>query len=79
MYYEVQVMVAGAAEDMREFDTWDEVEEFVEEQRRAAAEDGLRTEIYLVEHEHEHESKECSCAQYITDHKPEWTFGGEES
>lgn len=32
------------------------------------------TEIYLLEHGHDNDGHECSCSQYLQDHKPYWFY-----
>lgn len=33
-------------------------------------------EIFTLHHGHDNDGEECSCVQYATDHRPAFTFGG---
>ena len=57
------------------FEDADQANRFIREAMREAesAEDGLTTEIYVLEHHHEMTDDECSCVQYLADHSPAWT------
>ena len=47
---------------------------FVLDAELASKQDGLQTDIYLLPHYHAVDAEECECAQWLTDHKPAWTF-----
>jgi hypothetical protein len=79
-YYEYTSVVAGAVNENKTFDTWEEVENEVEAERAAFIEDGEETEIYILLHEHDYleDDDECACAQYETDHNPDYRFKKDE-
>ncbi len=44
---------------------------------RGASESQTPVEVYVLSHGHSPDSDgECVCAQYLTDHHPDYTFGG---
>ena len=83
-YTEVWTEINGALDDeftvdedgiirgLLSYDTW--LKKFEAE----AKSKGFVVEVYEIEHDHNPTSEECGCVQYLTDHKPSYTFGGEE-
>lgn len=70
-YAEIYTIVDGALD--REIETTDYLlaGAFVADVAREAT-DGYETAVFVIMHEHE--PGECECVQYLTDHKPTWTF-----
>lgn len=75
-YVTITVVVAGALELEEDFFDYALAEQAIRDAAEAAEGDGYRTEVYVLEHEHE--PGECECAQFVTDHRPRWTFPGDE-
>lgn len=71
----VDLICEGALERSEIFATRDEAETFATNELAAYAAEapGASVDIFLLDHEHEPEVDECSCAQYVTDGRPDFT------
>lgn len=76
MYVEVSVVVDGALEETETFRDESLMLDYVRTVQDEANGHGYRTEVYVLEHDHE--PADCSCVQYVQDHRPRWTFNGDE-
>jgi hypothetical protein len=81
-YTEVTVVVDGTLEEVAQFpdDATEQQEEFLEEQKELGETEagaGCHTAIFVDHHPHEMEA-DCQCAQYATDHKPDFEYGAPE-
>ncbi len=78
-YYTVTSIVEGSLDEEEELPDMESVQEFVNSQAILAAEDGQRTELYVIRHDHGVlDDGDCNCVQYLTDHAPYATFNREE-
>lgn len=75
-YREVWVVVDGMtdSEDTLHPDS-DLLSEIVTGAEICAQTTGLPVEVYTLYHDHDDNGDECACAQYLTDHAPDYTFG----
>ena len=73
-YAEVTVIVDGAEEQFETFTDYLLMEQFIDGAREDAEGDGYPTEVYVQYHEHDLQDTECSCAQYETDHHPQYSW-----
>ena len=74
------MIVEGALEQEEDCEAWDGVQNIINEQTRAAMEDGRETQIYVLQHDHKHlEDDECSCDQYLSDHAPYLTLNSRDA
>ena len=81
-YPDVDVIVEGALDSSETFED-DALSEanmavYIEGTRESAEADGLRTEVYILYHDHDMSEDECSCAQYVTDGHPAYSWNTEE-
>lgn len=76
-YVTLSIVVDGALELEEDYTDYALAEEEIRHHAEQAEEDGLKTEVYVVEHEHPPTEGECACVQYLTDHHPRWTFPGD--
>lgn len=81
-YTEVSVVVDGADNGTETFrwtkKGYTEMETFIEKTKaEGLADASVVTEIYVMDHGHSLDDGECVCAQYLTDHNPEWTSEAE--
>lgn len=53
------------------------VQAWLDEIETAADSDSVRVEVFCLAHPHA-PGIECECAQYASDHHPEYTFGGDD-
>ena len=74
-YATVSVIVDGALDQEETFHSQVAVDAFLSFVQHQAADDGLLTEVYVVNHDHP-ETWDCSCIQYEQDHHPALTFNG---
>ena len=73
MYADVTVIVDGTLDkDERFFDSV-MLQSFINQVHKDAGFDGLPTEVYIVYHDHPVQD-ECQCHQYLTDHKPAYSW-----
>lgn len=76
-YRTVTVVVDGALEDEQYFTNdvagSDALSAYLDRTYEAAIGDRKRTEVYVLYHSHEI-GAECECAQYATDHRPEFVW-----
>jgi len=72
-YTEVYSVVQGAIDQEDFFQDHVDAEEWIRERAAEADADGLTTEVYTIRHDHDIET-ECECVQYLTSHKPDYTF-----
>ncbi len=76
-YFTVETIVEGALQDSQTFyEGEDKMRQYLLKVEADAKADGLRTEVYVLYHDHD-ESVECECAQYVTDHRPEFSYNTE--
>lgn len=73
-YADVDVIVDGALAHQKTFTDHAALTSFIEQERDAAVADGLWTEVYILWHEHPMTDEECTCAQYATDHHPDFEW-----
>jgi hypothetical protein len=80
-YTEAYVVVEGAQDEEEVFEDTPGVSKrfraWLKRIQTAAKEDGLKTEIYTIYHGHANDGEECSCVQYLTDHRPDYVFNKE--
>lgn len=77
-YVEATVIVDGALDEEAVFGTGEQenLEAWITVQKELAMAHPLQeTQIYLMEHGHSPDVEDCSCAQYLTDHHPHWSWG----
>ena len=75
-YATITVVVEGAFEDEADFFDYTLAEIAIRQAAEDAKLDGMRTEIFILEHEHE--PGDCECIQYLTDHHPAYVFPGDD-
>ncbi len=76
-YIEATVIVDGAIDGGMSFTDADTFDEWLAREKSEAMWHPLqKTDIYLMEHGHSEDVQDCTCAQYLTDHHPFWSFGG---
>lgn len=75
-YADVTVLVDGELENDETFFDETLMREFFAEIESDAEGHGYPTAIYVVYHDHNH--RECECVQYLTDHKPAFTFNSKD-
>ena len=78
MYIDVSVVVDGGLDSDHELSSFDELQTFIAEEARKAAEDPALApvQIYVLFHDHpplEHDEI-CFCVEYLQDHRPHCTF-----
>lgn len=79
-YTEITVLVGGAVEQSETFN-YDDIFEvvklygFIADTQKEAVEHPELIELYELRHDHDElgQDEECTCVQYLTDHKPFWT------
>lgn len=78
-YAEVEVVVDGAVEKLETFHDEALMREFIDSIREDAEGDGYPTEVFVQYHDHDDllEDQECACTQYLTDHKPAYSWNME--
>ena len=76
-YAQVDVIVEGALDESETIFTDEALESFIQGIERVANEDHQHTEVYVLWHEHSPYIDECGCAQYVTDHHPQYEFNKE--
>lgn len=74
-YTAVSVVVEGAVDDDRTFldDDPGAFDVFIDKLRGEQAENGLNYAVYVLHHDHD-EDIECSCIEYLQDHRPTYQF-----
>lgn len=78
-YATLSVVVDGALE-LEEDHTDDTVlRERLREIADDAAQHGLRTDVYILQHAHDETDHECHCMQYVQDHRPVHTLNEPDS
>lgn len=73
-YAEVTVVVDGAEQELSIINDPDQMISYIERIESEAVADGLPTEVYVIEHPHDMDDEECACVQYLTDHRPRWSW-----
>lgn len=86
-YWDLDVIVEGALDDSETFEDTQRGRlaraTFLGNLEREARRETFRAEVFELYHDHDlsegddDERAECSCAQYVTDHHPTYTFGPE--
>ena len=73
-YYDITLIYAGGLMDERQFDESDidEMMSYINAMKKEYFYNMEPTEIFGVSHPHEPFEDECSCVQYLSDHKPMW-------
>lgn len=77
-YVDAMVIVDGALDEEAVFGEGeaDKLEAWLIQQKELAMAHPMQeTEIYLMDHDHPPDLEDCSCAQYLTDHHPTWSWG----
>ena len=74
MYTQVDVICEGALEESETFTDYLLLNKYLANLKTEALEDGVTLEVYILEHEHALDI-ECNCAQYVTDHNPNYVLG----
>lgn len=86
-YDEVTIVVDGALDETRIYSfggsvSRDQLQEqsgdfdaLLAELETAAEHDELEIEVYVLTHGHPIDTDDCACAQYATDHHPNYIFG----
>ena len=74
MYAVMTVIVEGALDTEEIFTDETMMHQRLAEIESDAADDGYRTDVYVLWHECDRPDTECVCAQYVTDHRPYATF-----
>ena len=74
-YTDLSLICEGALERSETFETRAAAETYATEELRAYAVEapGALVEIFLLDHEHSPDVEDCACAQYVTDHHPDFT------
>ena len=72
-YWTVTVSVGGAIETEEQFESEADLREFVQHLRSAALDDGITTDLYILEHNHE-PFEDCQCVQFLQDLRPTLTL-----
>ena len=77
-YAQVDVIVEGALDESVFLNSDSAIDTFVSKVERDAEADGLATEVYVLWHQHD-EAIDCegNCVQYLTDHRPTYSFNTE--
>lgn len=73
-FWDVSVIVEGALDASETFESSDGMEDYIARQEQAAKKDGLWTEVFVQYHGHPMAEEECACAQYETDHHPDYEW-----
>jgi hypothetical protein len=73
-YLEAYTIVEGAIGENEYFENGEGFDEWMEKTEAAALEDGLETQVYVIDHPHDMDMEDCCCVQYLTDHSPYCTF-----
>ena len=77
MYADVTVIVDGAVGTENTFYDYALMEQFIDTIRDEAMGDGYPTDVYIQYHEHDMTDNECMCAQYETDHHPDYSWNND--
>jgi len=72
-YLDVDVIVEGALDENRIFTDQAEYDRWLEQCKLEVGDVGVWVEVYCTPHEHPLDEHDCECAQFLTDHKPDWS------
>lgn len=76
-HWSVDVIVQGAFEEEETFDDPDDRDAFIRRVAEETQKDMALTQVYVTWHPHP-AGEPCYCAQFETDHHPDYTFPEDE-